>query len=165
MIVVNGDGAVANQPIIFVKYWQKCPLRIPNPPDLPALTPTWPVIRELHSNAIQWILMWQQKLYLQAIAEETEIKIDKTRMGYKPIAVHSSILFFSIADLANIEPMYQYSLTWFINLFIMSIDNSEKSDDLDTRYVVHESSLSSLIFFSSSWTLKQVQKNKCMFVW
>ncbi|KXJ28065.1 dynein heavy chain 7, axonemal [Exaiptasia diaphana] len=69
----------------------------------------------------------------QAIAEETEIKIDTTRMGYKPIAIHSSILFFSIADLANIEPMYQYSLTWFINLFIMSIDNSEKSDDLNTR--------------------------------
>ncbi len=33
-------------------------------------------------------------------------------MGYKPIAIHSSVLFFSISDLANIEPMYQYSLTW-----------------------------------------------------
>lgn len=71
----------------------------------------------------------------QAIAEETEKKIDATRMGYRPIAVHSSILFFSIADLANIEPMYQYSLTWFINLFIMSIDNSEKSDILQERYM------------------------------
>ncbi|XP_070789387.1 dynein axonemal heavy chain 7 [Pituophis catenifer annectens] len=69
----------------------------------------------------------------QAIAEETEKKIDATRMGYRPIAIHSSILFFSIADLANIEPMYQYSLTWFINLFIMSIDNSEKSDILQER--------------------------------
>ncbi|XP_053132771.1 dynein axonemal heavy chain 7 isoform X4 [Hemicordylus capensis] len=69
----------------------------------------------------------------QAIAEETEKKIDDTRMGYRPIAVHSSILFFSIADLANIEPMYQYSLTWFINLFVMSIDNSEKSDILQIR--------------------------------
>ncbi|XP_014666536.1 PREDICTED: dynein heavy chain 7, axonemal-like [Priapulus caudatus] len=69
----------------------------------------------------------------QAIAEETERLIDQTRMGYKPIAVHSSILFFSIADLANIEPMYQYSLPWFIGLFIMSIDNSERSDDLATR--------------------------------
>ena len=70
---------------------------------------------------------------LQAIAEETEQKIDKTRMGYTPIAAHSAVLFFSIADLANIEPMYQYSLTWYINLFIMSIDNSEKSDNLDKR--------------------------------
>lgn len=70
----------------------------------------------------------------QAIAEVTEVKIDETRMGYTPIAVHSSILFFSIADLASIEPMYQYSLNWFINLFILSIDNSDKSDILDQRY-------------------------------
>ncbi|NXJ14869.1 DYH7 protein, partial [Odontophorus gujanensis] len=69
----------------------------------------------------------------QAVAEETEKMIDATRMGYRPISVHSSILFFSITDLANIEPMYQYSLVWFINLFIMSIDNSEKSEDLQTR--------------------------------
>lgn len=69
----------------------------------------------------------------QAVAEVTEVKIDETRMGYTPIAVHSAILFFSIADLANIEPMYQYSLTWFINLFVMSIDNSDKSDVLDQR--------------------------------
>ena len=48
----------------------------------------------------------------QAVAERTEKKIDEARMGYKPIAVHSTILFFSIADLANIDPMYQYSLVW-----------------------------------------------------
>uniref|UniRef100_A0A672V280 Dynein axonemal heavy chain 7 n=1 Tax=Strigops habroptila TaxID=2489341 RepID=A0A672V280_STRHB len=69
----------------------------------------------------------------QAVAEETEKKIDAARMGYCPIAIHSTVLFFSIADLANIEPMYQYSLMWFINLFIMSIDNSEQSEDLPTR--------------------------------
>ncbi len=34
------------------------------------------------------------------------------------VAKHSSILFFTISDLANIEPMYQYSLTWFITLFL-----------------------------------------------
>lgn len=69
----------------------------------------------------------------QAVAEVTEQKIDETRMGYTPITVHSAILFFSIADLANIEPMYQPSLTWFINLSISSIDNSDKSDDLEQR--------------------------------
>ena len=63
----------------------------------------------------------------------TEVKIDTARLGYTPIAIHSTILFFSIADLANIDPMYQYSLTWFINLFISSIDNAEKAEDLDKR--------------------------------
>lgn len=66
-------------------------------------------------------------------AEETEAQIDQTRLGYKPIATHSSILFFTIADLASIDPMYQYSLPWFINLYINAIDNSEISDNLNER--------------------------------
>ena len=54
----------------------------------------------------------------QEIASKTETMIDETRNGYKPVAKHSSILFFCISDLANIDPMYQYSLTWFINLYL-----------------------------------------------
>uniref|UniRef100_A0A5S6LE06 Protein MCM10 homolog n=1 Tax=Xenopus tropicalis TaxID=8364 RepID=A0A5S6LE06_XENTR len=69
----------------------------------------------------------------QQIASATEKEIDSTRMGYKPVAVHSSIIFFCISDLANIEPMYQYSLTWFINLYIHSLAHSEKSENLHER--------------------------------
>ncbi|KAJ3222668.1 Dynein heavy chain 3, axonemal [Clydaea vesicula] len=69
----------------------------------------------------------------QQVAEATEKEIDITRAGYKPIAFHSSTLFFVIAELANIEPMYQYSLIWFINLFLQSIADSEKSDILEAR--------------------------------
>ena len=29
--------------------------------------------------------------------------------------------------------MYQYSLTWFINLFLLSIENAEQSDNLQNR--------------------------------
>ncbi|XP_003391067.2 PREDICTED: dynein heavy chain 3, axonemal-like [Amphimedon queenslandica] len=69
----------------------------------------------------------------QEVASATEKEIDETRNGYKPVAFHSSILFFCISDLANIEPMYQYSLTWFINLYTQSIANSVKSTDLQER--------------------------------
>ncbi|ESP01004.1 hypothetical protein LOTGIDRAFT_225521 [Lottia gigantea] len=69
----------------------------------------------------------------QKVADETEKKIETSRMGYRPIAKHSSILFFSITDLPNIDPMYQYSLTWFVNLFIMSIHDSNKSKILEKR--------------------------------
>ncbi|XP_071815449.1 dynein axonemal heavy chain 3-like isoform X3 [Apostichopus japonicus] len=57
----------------------------------------------------------------QEAANKTEREIDETRNGYKPVAKHSSILFFTISDLTNIESMYQYSLTWFINLYLQSI--------------------------------------------
>eukprot|EP00076_Gallus_gallus_P026084 XP_015148871.1 dynein heavy chain 12, axonemal isoform X3 [Gallus gallus] len=69
----------------------------------------------------------------QQIAEKTELKIAQSREGYRPIAKHSSVLFFSIADLANIDPMYQYSLSWFVNLFINSIHDSNKSKVLEKR--------------------------------
>ncbi|RNA22874.1 dynein heavy chain axonemal-like [Brachionus plicatilis] len=54
----------------------------------------------------------------QQKAEETELEIDKTRNNYKKVAVHSSVLFFTISELANIDHMYHFSLNWFINLYI-----------------------------------------------
>ena len=38
-----------------------------------------------------------------------------------------------VADLANIDPMYQYSLTWFVKLFVRAMHDSEKSEDLPKR--------------------------------
>eukprot|EP01107_Rhizomastix_libera_P011726 TRINITY_DN2935_c0_g1_i3.p1 TRINITY_DN2935_c0_g1~~TRINITY_DN2935_c0_g1_i3.p1 ORF type:complete len:3350 (-),score=861.62 TRINITY_DN2935_c0_g1_i3:62-10111(-) len=75
---------------------------------------------------------------------ENEKSIDATRSEYFSIAQHSSVLFFCITDLAAIDPMYQYSLNWFINLYTMSIKNSEKSDDVKTRLA----SLSSYFTYS-----------------
>lgn len=69
----------------------------------------------------------------QAIAEQTERKIDETRDSYRSIANHSSVLFFCIAALANLDPMYQYSLAWFIDLFITSINTSAKSTVVKRR--------------------------------
>merc|ERR1719457_201885 len=69
----------------------------------------------------------------QQVASDTEKVIDETRIGYKPVAVHSTVIFFCVSDLANIEPMYQYSLTWFINLYLNSIRNSESSTNLEER--------------------------------
>ncbi|XP_070695267.1 dynein axonemal heavy chain 12 [Pempheris klunzingeri] len=69
----------------------------------------------------------------QQIAEKTEIKIAESREGYRATARHSSILFFSIADLTNIDPMYQYSLSWFVNLYINSIKDSVKAKILERR--------------------------------
>lgn len=38
-----------------------------------------------------------------------------------------------LADLANIDPMYQYSLVWFMNLFKSAIDNTERDEDVTRR--------------------------------
>ncbi|KAJ3159379.1 Dynein heavy chain 1, axonemal [Geranomyces michiganensis] len=70
-----------------------------------------------------------------AAAEQTEKEIDTTRNKYTPVAVRTRILFFCITELANTDPMYQYSLNWFMNLFVSAITHSEKSDDIDARIV------------------------------
>ncbi|KAL3916097.1 MAG: hypothetical protein SGPRY_006965, partial [Prymnesium sp.] len=44
------------------------------------------------------------------ISEQTEKKIDAAREGYRPCAYRASILYFLLADLARVDPMYQFSL-------------------------------------------------------
>jgi dynein heavy chain len=63
-----------------------------------------------------------------AEAAKAQVVIAETRKGYAPVAKHASILFFCIADLSVIDPMYQYSLDWFIAQFQTAIDNAEKAD-------------------------------------
>ncbi|XP_071037846.1 dynein axonemal heavy chain 3 [Parasteatoda tepidariorum] len=69
----------------------------------------------------------------EIVSEKTKEEIDFVRNGYQPVAIHSSILFFCISSLSNIDPMYQYSLSWFISLYHQSIDNSAKSTDVPRR--------------------------------
>ena len=66
-------------------------------------------------------------------AEATELIINDTRQKYRPVATRGSILFFCISDLRNVEPMYQYSLNWFITLFVMAIQNADQSSDVNQR--------------------------------
>jgi dynein heavy chain len=49
------------------------------------------------------------------IAMITERKIEEARVLYKPIAIHSSVLFFCAIGMSSQDKMYQFSLRWFIN--------------------------------------------------
>ena len=66
-------------------------------------------------------------------AEQTEIKIDTAREGYRSCAQRASILFFVLNDMGRIDPMYQFSLDAYIELFTISIDKSSRSSKLEER--------------------------------
>jgi dynein heavy chain len=68
-----------------------------------------------------------------ADAKETAEKINISREGYRPIAQRGSILYFVIASLALVDPMYQYSLEFFIGLFNRRLQNSTKSENVRER--------------------------------
>lgn len=80
------------------------------------------------------------------VAEETERDIDATRLEYVPVAVRTQILFFCVSDLSNVDPMYQYSLEWFLGTFVLGIFKSKRAGTVPSRalpthatpsYIVH----------------------------
>ncbi|CAG5134524.1 unnamed protein product, partial [Candidula unifasciata] len=67
------------------------------------------------------------------IAQQTEIKIDAARECYRPCAQRASTLFFVLSDMGLIDPMYQFSLDSYIDLFVLSIEKSQRSSKLEER--------------------------------
>ncbi|XP_029013318.1 dynein axonemal heavy chain 6 isoform X2 [Betta splendens] len=66
-------------------------------------------------------------------AEATEHMINSARERYRPVATRGSVLYFVIASLSEIDPMYQFSLKYFKQLFNSTIETSEKSSILEER--------------------------------
>lgn len=57
-------------------------------------------------------------------AAEIEKEVEVQSELYRPVATRASLLYFVIADLGEVDPMYQYSLQWFTALFIRGIGNA-----------------------------------------
>lgn len=58
--------------------------------------------------------------------KETENKITAKRNFLAPVSVHVAQLFFTVCDLSNIEPVYQYSLKFYQDIFGLAIDSTPK---------------------------------------
>ncbi|KAK4887372.1 hypothetical protein RN001_003643 [Aquatica leii] len=72
-------------------------------------------------------------------AEITQIDIDNTRAQYIPVANRGQILFFCLSDLSSVDPMYQYSLEWYVNIFVGSMAETEKAETLAERvFIINE---------------------------
>ena len=67
------------------------------------------------------------------VAETTVEQIQEARESYRPCAIRSAILYFVVSDLVMIDPMYQFSLDAYFELYNLSIDKSAKSEELEER--------------------------------
>ncbi|CAL7933549.1 unnamed protein product [Xylocopa violacea] len=63
-------------------------------------------------------------------SEATEEKISVAREKYRLIANRGSVLYFVVANLADIDPMYQFSLKYFNQIFNTVIETTEQEDEL-----------------------------------
>eukprot|EP00913_Durusdinium_trenchii_P027396 g25699.t2 len=97
-------------------------------------------------------------------AEEAAVEIDAACKQYTEVATRGSILYFVIADLANINPMYQFSLFYFVRLFKNCMDKAAKSDDIDIRMTNLSNQILNGIFQNVCRGLFEDNKLTCSFL-
>eukprot|EP00927_Polykrikos_kofoidii_P032000 TRINITY_DN2738_c0_g4_i1.p1 TRINITY_DN2738_c0_g4~~TRINITY_DN2738_c0_g4_i1.p1 ORF type:complete len:2178 (+),score=489.64 TRINITY_DN2738_c0_g4_i1:748-6534(+) len=78
--------------------------------------------------------------------EVTAHQIQDVRLIYRYHALRCAALYFVICDLCIVDPMYQFSLNWFIQMFTLSIDRAEKKEQKDERFIELFHSFLSLLF-------------------
>ncbi|XP_073391166.1 uncharacterized protein [Physcomitrium patens] len=91
-------------------------------------------------------------------AEVTEQEIRAARELYRIVANRGSILYFVISDLALIDSMYQYSLTFFNHMFNLCIDLAPKADGLNERLDILVHFITEYMYFNVSRGLFEEHK-------
>jgi len=64
-----------------------------------------------------------------AISEKTEQQILAYKKRFVSVAERATLLYFCISELSNIDPMYYFSLKWFVSLFRTSISKADHPSD------------------------------------
>jgi len=96
-----------------------------------------------------------------AEAEKTEEEITTAREKYRSVATRGSVMYFVVASLAEMDPMYQYSLKYFTQLFNTCIESSPPADTLEGRLAILMERCTSAIYANVARGL--FEKHKLVF--
>lgn len=90
-------------------------------------------------------------------------KIKKFRDIYKPVAIHAAVIFDCLKSLHSLCPMYQFSLIWYMNVYRWSIENANKSQEIDRRIHFLKLKMTNSLFSTVSRSL--YKNDKLLFSW
>jgi dynein heavy chain len=90
--------------------------------------------------------------------EITGVQIAEVRQVYKYLALRCAALYFVVGDLCIVDPMYQFSLDWFIKMFNLSIDKAEEKEGREERFAELFRSFIQTLFIMVSRSLFEKDK-------
>ena len=93
---------------------------------------------------------------VESIKVEEQINI--ARNSYRSVAIRGAIIYFTVADLINIDSMYQYSLDYIKQIFNAAIVKTEKNDIQEERMNLLIESITKLLYSNVSRGLFEVHK-------
>ena len=92
----------------------------------------------------------EQQIAASAI---TEKQINEFKALYSPVAERAALLYFCIADFSVIDPMYQFSLKWFVSLFRKAMIGSEHPEDDNEKIKAFHKAIAITFYESVSYSL------------
>lgn len=89
----------------------------------------------MQSQALCQLLLLNAEVILRRVrdAQHTEADINTAREKYRIVPQRGSLLYFVVADMSLLDPMYQYSLDYFVQIFNQCLRTAPKHRDLNTR--------------------------------
>ena len=91
----------------------------------------------------------------------TEKLIAEFREKFSPVADRAALLYFCAADFAVVDPMYQFSLKWFVALFKQAISKANHEVEEESLIAEFDRSVAESFFQSVSFSL--FSKHKLLF--
>jgi len=67
-------------------------------------------------------------------------------MKYKDVATRGSLMYFVVVDLSKIDPMYQFSLTYYTKLFRNIVENCDRPPEIAEQCKIMIESITMGIF-------------------